>query len=533
VQFSRIFRIAIIVFLFFFLFNNCTEAYLVKIGNETYTQKDFMWWWNHWKEPSQKFPKNLKPFIRWLLFLKEAEKMELYKNPFYKRRVLIYRKVRDLLRLQYEEVEKKIHINDKVLWNFYQKNFIPLCKIKGFFLNERSEAKELKNKIKDLKSCNELFKKIKSIQKGEFWIRPWSTPKEVKDIVFSNALKQGEILGPLKWEKSWAIICIEEVKKGGKKDFERIKEALRRIYKKLKEGELTDLLIKKLKKKYKIYFNKKLYEKVGFGKLPEGLKNKILLKIDGRYLTAERFREMLLQEKRFRFAMVNPESKKSVEKFKKFILNTIIAQNLVEIEALNRGYENQEPLKSDLDFYKKNLLVRGFINYVIVPKIKVSKAEVEEYFKLHKKEFPGKVKVIAVYLETSDGGLVKKIKEEVLEGKTVEEVLKELGFKDYIVHKFVNEFPIFLQKYILNAEPNKLIIKKFGRYYYIFKILDKEEIPPKLNDYLKKVITQKLEEQRFKKVEEQIYEKLKKEYHVKINLKAWMSLRERMQKHEN
>jgi len=511
VQFGRII-IFIFTFLFLFTFNASAQKYLVKIGNDTYTVKDFMWWW--------------------LLFLKEAEKMQLYKNPFYKRRVLIYRKVRDLLRLQYEEVEKKIHINDKVLWNFYKKNFIPLCKVKGFFFNKKYQADSFKKKIKNLKDCNKLFEKEKSVQKGEFWIRPWSSPRGVKEVLFSKNLRSGEILGPLKWGRSWAIICVEEVKKGGKKDFERIKNTLARIYKKTKEGELTDAFIKKLKRKYKIYFNKDLYQKIGFKELPKNLRNKILLKIDGRYLTAERFRQMLLEEKMFRFAMVNPENKKSVEKFKKFILNTIIAQNLVEIEALNRGYEKEEPLKSDLDFYKKNLLVRGFINYVIIPKIKVSEKEIETYFNSHKKEFPSRVRIIAVYLETSDDGLVKKIQTEVLRGKSIEEVLREMDFKDYIVHKFVDEFPFFLQKEILNAELNKLIIKKFGKYYYIFKVLSREKISPKLNNYIKKIISQKIEEEKFKKLEEKIYEELKKEYDVKVNLAEWESLKKRMQRDE-
>ena len=59
------------------------QNYLVMIGNEKYTVEDFKWWWKHWSNPGQPLIEKIDPYIKWLLFLKEAEKMRLEEDPVY------------------------------------------------------------------------------------------------------------------------------------------------------------------------------------------------------------------------------------------------------------------------------------------------------------------------------------------------------------------------------------------------------------------------------------------------------------------
>ena len=531
--------ILILLVLFFFSsfkcyadLNSLKNKWLVKIGNDTYTVKDFLWWWNHWKTPGQNFLNSLDPYIQWLIFLKEAKKMQLSNSPFYQRRVLIYRKVRDILELQYEEVEKKIHITDKDLKIFYESKFKPLYHLKNFYFKTLKEAKNFRKKIRNLKDCERYFKK-ENLWKGDIWVRPWSTPETARKALFSTYLKKGDVLGPIKWNRMWAVVCVVEYKKGGKKDFEKIKEALKRIYKKELEAKLTDDLIKRLKKKYKIIFNKDVYDKVGLAPLPKKIKNKIVLKIANRILTAEDFHRMLLREARFRFAMFNPKDKKSFEEFKKFTLNSIIAQNLVEIEALNRGYENKEPLKSDLKFYKENLLVKGYLGMMLKPKIKITEKEIEKFAKTHPKYLGISWRVTLVYLEVSQKSIIDEIKEKLKKGKTLEEILKNMGFSNYRITTDISNFPPQLMARILEAPINKVLFFKLGKYYCVIKVLKRRRVAHKLTPDAKWQIRQILFRKKFFELEKELYHKLLKYYKVEVNKKVWEELKKEMSKNEN
>ncbi|NPA40602.1 MAG: hypothetical protein GXO57_09210 [Thermodesulfobacteria bacterium] len=520
-----------ILFLVFsaFKIGFCSAAWLVKFKDgSTYTVKDFCFWWKNWRNSPNATLQTIDPYIKWLLFLKEAKKMDLENSYAYREKVLIYRKVRDLLHLQYDEVESKIHITDKALWHFYEKNFKPIYVVKNFYFKKKSKATSFMKKLKSLKDCEKLFKNSPDIWKGYFWVRPWSCPNTAKSVLFKQTLPSGSILGPVKWNKVWAVVCIEKTYAGGKKDYLKIKAQLKHIYQKMLEDKLTDELIRKLKKKYKIQFNATLYSKIGFTEVPKALKNKILLRIADRFLTAEGFHEMLLKEYQFRFAMVNPKDEKSVSKFKKFVLNSIIAQNLVEIEALNRGYEKQEPFKRELNFYKKNLLVKEFVNFVILPKLKVTDEDVKKFIKEHENMIGWKRLVTAVFVQTSQKSLVEKVKEELLKGRELEDILDDLGFANYVTTQSLQDYPLGIRKDIWEAPIGKVLFLKTGRYYCIIKVLKKEKLRRKITPEVKWKIKNFIARKKFEKLEKALYEKLEKSYAVKVNSKLWNSIKGRL-----
>ncbi|RLG11301.1 hypothetical protein DRN73_05705 [Candidatus Pacearchaeota archaeon] len=526
-------RIIFLIFIEVFLVSFhvlAKQNYLVMIGNEKYTAKDFKWWWEHWSNPGQPLIENIDPYVKWLLFLKEAEKMRLEEDPIYHKRLMFFLKPRVLLRLQYDEVESKIKITEKDLKDFYYKEFSPIFFIKTFYFTKEEDALKFRKKIKSIENCKKVFEKYKNT-KISSKVRPWNLPENMREVFCK--LRKPQIIGPLKCKKMWKVICVEKIEKGNEKDCEKIKNGLKEVFKKEKRNELTDKLISALKKKYKIVLNEDLLKKITLEEPSEDIKDKILLQIEDRFLTVENFYKILSKEAKLRHKIINKNDPKSIEKFKRFVINSIIAQNLIDIEALNRGYEKKEPLKSQYEFYKKDLLVRGFIDYIIVPNIKITEDEIREYYERYKKDYDITETVTAIIVKTREEPLIRKIERERKKGKSLESILKELGFEDFIVKKDINKFSSEIKNILNSMKPGEIKKIKINGKFYLIKVIDKEVNRGYTYEKLKPHIKQILEEEKYKEEENKIYKLLKKEYNVKINYKEWEKLKKELSQKEH
>lgn len=76
------------------------EKPLVQINGEQFHPEDFINWWQNWQEKNQPVPETLDPFIDWQLLAKEAERMELYREPTYQQKVSVFLRVRSLMQAQ-------------------------------------------------------------------------------------------------------------------------------------------------------------------------------------------------------------------------------------------------------------------------------------------------------------------------------------------------------------------------------------------------------------------------------------------------
>ena len=97
---------------------------LLKINDVAYTSSDFRVWWREWREPGSKLPKDMTPFVEWMLLVQEAREMELEDNREYRRKVDIFLKSRSLIMLKQEEVVSRLKEPEKeVLWLEYEKKY--------------------------------------------------------------------------------------------------------------------------------------------------------------------------------------------------------------------------------------------------------------------------------------------------------------------------------------------------------------------------------------------------------------------------
>ncbi|MCF6188719.1 MAG: hypothetical protein L3J49_14745, partial [Desulfobulbaceae bacterium] len=83
---------------------------LVTIDGREYSGDDFRVWWENLREKDMVLPETPDPFVDWVLMFREAERMQLYQDPDYRKKVLTFLKARTLMLLKAEEVDSRISI---------------------------------------------------------------------------------------------------------------------------------------------------------------------------------------------------------------------------------------------------------------------------------------------------------------------------------------------------------------------------------------------------------------------------------------
>lgn len=536
-------KILTLTFLFFFFFLSTPSKalfwnnYLVRINGKTYTKEDFKKWWKYWKEPGMSFPKTPDPFIDWILMSDEAKALGLDQEPSYKRKLYIFREVRSLMQLKYEEVDSKIHLGRRVLWQEYIKNYVPRLKIKALITLDEKEAKAWREQINAQEDFEKLFKELKSKRKAKDfgWERPNTIPKELKEVVL--AAKPGQILGPLRHGKTFYVLFVQEKLGPNEEDFRDLQRSIAVRVKKRESARLTAELIQKLKKKYKVVVNKEAIEKIPLkGKLPEDLAKTEVLKINNQVLTGAQFHKLLQKEARLRLG--KNVTKEEIERVKWHLINDTIAQTLTTREALNRHYENKA-LKDIYEFYKRQRLIRELEEKIIWPLVKVTEEDIRQYYEEHKKDFTKPERVEIAVIRTQDQQLAREIYQRLKKGEDFFEVGKEILFhgarpERYKLEDLVPE----MRRALKRLKPGEISsIIKFKRdhntWYCIVKLIRRypEEVHP--FEMVKESIKKSLAQERFEKLKQEYIAKLRAHSKIEINEKAWQELRKEMEaKHE-
>ncbi|WP_456465212.1 peptidylprolyl isomerase [Desulfurobacterium sp.] len=507
------------------------NEWLVKIGNKTYTVKDFQNWWENWKVDGSKFPENPTPFIDWMLLFENGTELGLYKLPSYQKKIRQFVKVRSLLLLEGDTLAPAKKVSDKEVMNYYKKNYIPKFKLDIYFFQTKEEAAKAKKLIEKGITGEKLAKVLGIKNKMHFerktdWMRPFEINNTAQRELILKARK-GEAIGPVKDGKMWLIIVVSDKTDKENNINEVLKSAKEKLIK-IKEAEATEQLLKQLRKKYPVWVNQKLLRKINPNNIPAKLKKEILLKVGNYALTVGGFMKFLKQEieweKHSRFGKVN------LQIAKKRVVDSIINQTLVGLEALNRHYERREPLKSMFEFYCQNRIIKELENRVLKPKVKISESEIKDYYIRHKSEYrlPDKIKIR--FLQTSDVRLAKKLYKELQAGKNFKDLTKEIMGYDNVVEipysHLLPESKKVIDKLKIGEVSKPFRIKNT---YFMVEVLQVQKNRYKPISEVKKEIERKLFEDKFKAIKQEYIKQLyinllSKGKEVKVNWDVWNSI---------
>ncbi len=508
------------------------KHYLVSINGIVYTKDDFISWWKQWKEPNMSLPNTLDPFINWVLLSEEAKSLGLDQEPSYRKKILIFLKVRSLMQLKYEEVDSKIKIKYEDVWREYINNYVPRLKIKALITNDRRDVKLWQREIKNEKDFMEFFDKLRKKNKAiDFgWQRPKTIPKYFHKILLSANPR--EIVGPVEYKSSYYLFFIEDKAGPQKKDFQKLYHTIVREIKRRKTAELTQKLIDRLKKKYKVKIYSKNFEKINLEKLSDNLAKAKILEINDQVLTGEQFQKFLRKEANLRFHN-KKLSKEDLENLKHRVLNDVIAQTLTTWEALNRHYEKKQPLKEVYEFYCKHRLIRELEEKIIWPQVKITEEDAKHYYEEHKEDFIRPERVEIAVIKTRDPQLARIAYKRLLQGEDFFEVGREIQAyrvrpERYILSSLVPE----MRKEIRRLRPGEIspIIKLQNKWYCIVKLIRRIPKEPHPFNMVKKSIMKSLAEERFEELKKQYIAKLRSASRIEINEKAWQELRRELEK---
>ncbi len=508
------------------------KHYLVCINGVSYTKDDFKSWWRQWKEPNMAIPSTPDPFINWILLSEEAKSLGLDQEPSYKRKLLVFLKVRSLMQLKYEEVDSKIKLDQKAVWQEYINDYIPRLKIKALVTKHEKDAKFWQKEIKNREDFTKIFNKLKKENEAiDFgWQRPRTIPKCLRKALLSANL--GGIVGPLEYKDLFYIFFIEDKVGAQRQDFQRLYHTIVKEIKRRQAGELTQKLLERLRKKYKVKVNTEALQEITLEKLPPRLAQTKVLEVGARTLTGEQFQMFLKKEIDLRFHN-KKLSKEELGNLKQRVVNDVIAQTLTTLEALNRHYERKPPLKQIYEFYCKHRLIRELEQKIIWPQVKVTLEDAKHYYEEHKQDFIKPERVEIAVIKTQDPQLARIAYRRLLEGEDFFEVGKEIqpfGVRPerYPVFRLVPE----MRKEIKRLKPGEIssLIKLKNNWYCIVKLIRHFPEEPHPFEMVKKSIMKSLAEERFKELKKQYIARLRSASRIQINEKAWKELKKELER---
>ncbi len=376
---------------------------LVTIDGEKYTGDDFHIWWENLREKDMVLPETPEPFIDWVLMFREAERMQLYQDAAYRKKVLTFLKARTLMLLKAEEVDSRISISEADLQARYQRDYVPVSQVNLLFFTTRAAAEDLLKQIGGRPVNEEQFKNIAS-GRGELQsirtesYRPGFIDPGWRKIL--TALTIGDMSQPMAWKKGFVMLRLQKKIQGNADDFALVREQIRQSLWKEQETELTIGLLQDLRRKYEVKVDQDRLQHLDITRPDEEYSTAPIVTTSHGLVTEKEFMTQIRRMQRFR--RQNGFGEDGSEAFKQRVANAIIDQTLTSWEALARHYETKEPFKDTYTYYCRHRMIKALEQRIFQPLVKVGREDIERYYREHPEEFTRPEVVRMVIAEGSE-----------------------------------------------------------------------------------------------------------------------------------
>lgn len=506
---------------------------LVEINDEKYTDADFRKWWKEWQEPEMSLPDTPDEYIDWVLLSTEADMMQLYENPSFKRQVDVFLAVRSLMLLRQDEVSDKIREpSDNQLKEIYQRDYSPFVNLSLLALHSSEEIEKVKGLLSPELSLEQIAENAGYKDSDRYLaetgeMRPLKVPLGLREIVLS--LKPGEIGGPVYWNNATYFIEQLSSRDGSEDDFESNRDNLVLKFKKSEEVRLTDNLLNRLKEKFKVEFDRDYLNQLTLENSQEEDQGKVVIRVGDIELTLGHFLEAINRQ----FGMMNPATPNS-EKFapaRDNVIDTFINQTLLDLESRDRKYEETLALKDKYDFYYKNRLIKELVNGIIRPGIKITDEAIRSEYDNHPEKYSRPADLVDVLLvETQSEKLANVLGERLKAGEDFETVMKVLvptGINSEL--KKPQHLAFEIQDALGKLAPGQSVGPiQSGENFHFLKLLERVDrvfMPFEKN---KQVVRDTLEKEYIDAAREDYLNRIKENSTIKINKKVWEKTRKQI-----
>jgi len=404
---------------------------LAVLAGRAYTAEDYLTWWRYWRDDEKQKPATIEPYLDWLLMVEEAQRMELEGLPEFKHKVRVFLEARSLMLLKNEAIDRQIVITDAELKAAYDRDYAPRRLVGALEFSGETAAKDFARQqagqtltLEQLQMLAAEGPKPPFAVQSPQWLRPVNTPAPWRPLL--TGAVAGSLHGPLPLgDNKTALLFVAEVKAADGADFEHKKEVIKTDLRKNHEGALTAQLVKSLRAKFHVRVNEEVLDKINLAPGAANDLDQVLIASDRSQVTVGYFLDQARRETDITGRL--PTDGAAQTQMKRRLVNTMIANSLVAWEALDRHYEESEPLRGVYQFYRQNRLVAE-LSARATGDNEVSEAEIADYYQTHGEEF-SQPEAISGLMVAGEAALIQAVWAEAIAGADLGKAAETRGAK--------------------------------------------------------------------------------------------------------
>ena len=510
-----------------FLWGDAQE--LVSVNDTRLTTESYRDWWREWQEKDMSVPETPDEFVDWMLLFQEAQAMQLDQNPEFLKKVAIFLKVRALMQLKQEEVGAKTRMpDDKTLWAAYRKDYTPLFNLHMVAVDAEEQAGEISRLLDAGKSLAAAAKETgltgadEELEQSGL-MRASKIPEALRKALADAPAKS--IVGPVSFGHSWYFLEVLERSDGSEEDFAKVKNELIRQNLKVQENELTRQLTETLAKKYRVTVNEELLGRITAEGFPKEDAEKTVLRVANTVVSVD----ALYQATRKELEMRGGAHRKSLdfEATKQRVVADAVAQTVTGLDALDRHYEKQPPLKATYEFYRQHRMIKELEKAVIEPGVKVEEKDVKAYYAAHPELFSRGGLVELSVVQTNEAKLAEQVGEKLKAGGDFFKVMQPLSPAGVEVRRApLDHLHPVIQQALATMAPGQVGGPlKDGENIYFVKLIRTDETESIPFEKVAEDIRTRLREERFAEARNAFLKTLRGRSSIKVNQRAWDGLR--------
>lgn len=507
---------------------------LVSVNDTRFTTEDYRNWWKEWREKEMPVPDSPDEFVDWMLLAQEAQAMQLDQNPEFLKKVNVFLKVRALMQLKHEEVGAKTRMpDDKTLWEAYRKEYTPLFNLHMIAVDAEEKAKAVRG---FLDSGQGLSAAAKSAGLGDTaeelaesgLMRARKIPEVLRQAI--TDLSVGEIAGPVAFGHSWYFLEVLERSDGTEADFATVKADLTRQNLKVQENELTRKLTETLAKKYRVTVDEELLGRITAEGFPKEDGEKTVLRVADTVVSVATLHQATAKEQEMRgTAQRNAES---FEATKQRVVADAVAQTVTGLEALDRRYEDQPPLKATYEFYRRHRMIKELERALIEPGVKVDEPAAQDYYQAHPELFSRGGLVEVAVVQTNEAKLAVQAEGQLKAGEDFFAVMRPLSPEGVEVRRATLDHlqPVIREALAKMSPGQSSGALKEGDNIYFIKLIRADLTEAIPYERVAEDIRSRLREERFAEAKSALVKNLRARSTIKVDQRAWEKLKKTLVK---
>jgi parvulin-like peptidyl-prolyl isomerase len=448
-----------------------------------------------------------------LLIVQEARRMGMEDYPEIRKKVDAYVLRESVLRLYKDEILEKAHVSEAKIRERFRHDYERFT-LGIITTTSLEDAADILERLKAGEDFGELAREHSvdySKDGGEKTLKMREMVLALKKAVLD--LSDGEISDVIAIrEKFFYIVKLIERQDAAEDEYEEAAKGIEMELSKLEIKKRSDEYLAELRARMGVEIDRELLMSLELDN-NEGRKQslkdtRVLVKINNIVLTAGEFA-----------ARLAPSQVNSREK----ALNSWVDIQVVNNEALSRQYELRPSLEGKLRRYKRQVLKDLFVNKVIVPRISITREEMEDYYNEHKDDFvkPRRYKIQQVTVKTLKDA--RNVLNSLNDGASFSWLAKRRSTDSFASRggaagwKVKSELSEPAAKMIDTLQPGEISpILEVKDHFRVIRLQEKSEPDFKEFDEVRKIIHRRMFGEKYKEKYNEYLDKLKEDSQIEI-----------------